>query len=194
MDEGNAFMPELEKWDSFYVIIGSAAGALIGLQFVVMTLIADRPVLRAGEAGAAFGTPTIVHFSVVLLLSALLRAPWQTMAAVEVLFAMIGVAGMAYTVIVIRHVRRQTVYQPDFADWVYFVLLPLAAYAVLAISGFAARTYATDALFGAAGAALLLLFTSIHNAWDSVAYHVFVQRAEATGATRGDETARDEES
>jgi hypothetical protein len=33
-------MSELTEWDSFHVIVGSAAGALIGLQFVVMTLIA----------------------------------------------------------------------------------------------------------------------------------------------------------
>ncbi len=30
-------MADLNAWDSFYVVIGSAAGALIGLQFVVMT-------------------------------------------------------------------------------------------------------------------------------------------------------------
>jgi len=68
-------MDEFAKWDSFYVIVGSASGALIGLQFVVMTLLAERPPVRAAEAGAAFSTPTVVHFSVVLLLSALLRAP-----------------------------------------------------------------------------------------------------------------------
>ena len=45
-------MSELAGWDSFYVIVGSAAGALIGLQFVVMTLIAERPPLRAAEAPA----------------------------------------------------------------------------------------------------------------------------------------------
>ena len=33
-------MAELAGWDSLYVIVGSAAGALIGLQFVVMTLVA----------------------------------------------------------------------------------------------------------------------------------------------------------
>src|SRR5262249_15027400 len=49
-------MPELTEWDSFYVIVGSAAGALIGLQFVVITLIAERPPLRAAEAGPAFAT------------------------------------------------------------------------------------------------------------------------------------------
>ena len=68
-------MSELAKWDSFYVIVGSAAGALIGLQFVVAALIAERPPLRAADAGAAFATPTIVHFCVVLLLAALAAPP-----------------------------------------------------------------------------------------------------------------------
>ncbi len=43
-------MQELKHWESFYVIVGSAVGALIGLQFVVMTLIAERPPPRAAEA------------------------------------------------------------------------------------------------------------------------------------------------
>ena len=75
-------MSELAPWDSFYVIVGSAAGALVGLQFVVMTLIAEKPP-RAPEAGAAFATPTVMHFSSVLLLSALLRAPWASITLVE---------------------------------------------------------------------------------------------------------------
>ena len=44
-------MSELAPWDSFCVIVGSAAGALIGLQFVVMTLIAERPPLREVAPG-----------------------------------------------------------------------------------------------------------------------------------------------
>ena len=69
-------MPESTEWDSFYVIIASAAGALIGLQFVVMTLIAEKPPKDAERASAAFATPPIVHFSASLLVSALMRAPW----------------------------------------------------------------------------------------------------------------------
>src|SRR5277367_5969511 len=79
-NDGRNDMPVLSAWDSFYVIVGPSAGALIGLQFVVMTLIAERPPVQAAEASAAFATPTIVHFSLVLLLSALLRAPWDTIA------------------------------------------------------------------------------------------------------------------
>ena len=78
-------MPELAKWNNFYVIVGSAAGTLIGLQFVVLTLIANKPPAGAEEGGAAFGSPTIVRFSVALLLSALLHAPWQTITCCIVL-------------------------------------------------------------------------------------------------------------
>ena len=69
-------MTPLAEWQSFYVVAGSSAGALIGLQFVVMTLIANRPVDRgAVQASNAFATPSVVHFGAVLLLSALLSAP-----------------------------------------------------------------------------------------------------------------------
>ena len=61
-------MSILAEWDSFCVIVGSSAGALIGLQFVVMTLMAERQI-RSPDAGAAFGSPTVVHFSVVLFLA-----------------------------------------------------------------------------------------------------------------------------
>jgi hypothetical protein len=44
---------------------------------------------------------------------------------------------------------------------------------MLALSPFAALSYTRVALFAVADAALLL-FIGIHNAWDAVAYHVFV--------------------
>ena len=168
-------MSELSAWDSFYVIVGSAAGALVGLQFVVMTLIAEKPPVRSPEAGAAFGTPTVMHFSSVLLLSAVLRAPWASIAPVAALWGLIGATGMIYSAIVARRVRRQTYYRPVFEDWSFHVLLPLVAYAMLALSALAAPLHARGALFGVGAASLLLLFTGIHNAWDTVAYYVFVQ-------------------
>ncbi len=150
-------MAEFAEWDSFYVIVGSAAGALIGLQFVVMTLIAERPPLRAAEAGAAFATPTIVHFGTALLLSALLRAPWHAITAAAALWGLVGLSGVTYAVIVVRRMRVQTTYRPEFEDWLFHGLLPLAAYAVLVLAAFAAPSHTREALFGVGAAALLLL-------------------------------------
>jgi hypothetical protein len=171
-------MSEFAEWESFYVIVGSAAGALIGLQFVVLTLIAERPPLRAAEAGAAFATPTIVHFSTVLLVSALVRVPWQAIGPAAALWGLAGLSGIVYTAIVARRMRRQGAYQPVFEDWLFHLLVPLAAYAVLALSAFAAPARTEDALLGVGAAVLLLLFTGIHNAWDAVAYHVLVRNAD----------------
>jgi hypothetical protein len=167
-------MSEVSLWGSFYAIVGSAAGALIGLQFVVMTLIAQRPPIPAAEAGTAFGTPTIVHFSAALLLSALSRVPWLTITIPAVLWGLMGFGGVAYVVIVARRMRRQAVYRPDFEDWLFHLVLPLVGYALLALSAVAAHSRIREALFGVGAATLLLLFIGIHNAWDAVAYHVFV--------------------
>lgn len=103
-------MREFAEWDGFYVIVGSAAGALIGLQFVVITLIAERPPRGAAQAGAAFSSPTIVHLCAALLLSTLLHAPWQTITIVAVLWGLLGFGGVAYAVIVARRMRRQAAY------------------------------------------------------------------------------------
>jgi len=165
----------LAEWANFYVIVGSSAGALIGLQFVVMTLIAGRAATSAA-AGRAFGTPNIVHFSAVLLLAALLTAPWHELTTAAALLALIGVAGSAYVVIVARWMRAQTAYDPVFEDWLFHVLLPLVAYVALAGSAVAVPAHVAAALFAVGAAALALLVTGIHNTWDALTYHVFARR------------------
>ena len=172
-------MTPLEGWENFYVIVGSSAGALIGLQFVVITLIAELPIARgAVQASGAFTTPSVVHYGIVLLLSALVSIPWHGAGIVAILWGLAGLYGMIYTAIVARRLRGQTAYRPVFEDWLFHVLLPLAAYLALAISACVAPSHARPALFLVAAAALVLLFIGIHNAWDTVTYHVFVRKQE----------------
>jgi hypothetical protein len=170
-------MTVLEGWENFYVIVGSSAGALIGLQFVVIALIAEMPIGNVdARAGDAFSTPSVVHFGVVLLLSAIATAPWKGIADVAVLWGLFGLCGVVYSGVVARRMRTQTAYRPVFEDWLFHVLLPLTAYAALLVSAYEAFSHARPALFSVGAAALLLLFIGIHNAWDAVTYHVFVRR------------------
>lgn len=171
-------MQELAEWDSFYLIVGGASGALIGLQFVVMTLIAgNRPQRSAAgeDASAAFGTPTVVHFAAALLLSALIRAPWKTETAAAIVWGILGAVGVVYTLIVIRRMAAQDAYKPEFEDWLCHAALPLVAYTLLAISALGTFWYERGSLFCVGASALLLLFVGIHNAWDTVTYHVYVR-------------------
>jgi len=101
-------MPDFAEWNGFYVIVGSAAGALIGLQFVVLTLISNRPVL------------------------------------------------------------------------------PFAAHAMVSGSAYMAQLSLRAAMFALGAATLILLFVGIHNAWDAVTYHVFVNKREKGEAEESD--------
>ncbi len=167
----------LAGWENFYVIVGSSAGALIGLQFVVMTLIADIPARQGIEqAGSAFATPTIVHFGAVLLLAGIQTAPWGGLRPVALVWSILGICGLIYMAVTTWRMRFQTAYRPVLEDWIFHSLLPLIAYALLSVSAFSARFDERSSLFGVAASAMLLLFIGIHNAWDAVTYHVLVRR------------------
>jgi len=172
-------MTALAAWQNFYVIVGSSAGALIGLQFVVLSLIANRPTAQVDpQAGGAFATPTIIHFSTVLTLAGILSAPWDGVDAPRVLCGAVELTGVAYAAIVTGRMRRQTAYRPEFEDWLFHILLPFAAYLTLAVSAYAAGSHSHEALFCVGAAVLLLLFIGIHNAWGAVTYHVFFKKQE----------------
>ena len=121
------------------------------------------------------------HFAVVLLLTAIISAPWHTIGVVGVVWGLMGIGGIVYAIIVARRMRLQTAYRPVFEDWLFHALLPLAAYGILAVSAYLAQSHARPALFLVAAATLLLLFVGIHNAWDAVTYHVLVRRGEPKG-------------
>jgi len=160
----------LAAWESFYVIVGSSGAALTGLQFVVIALVAGSRARSTLKEIDAFGTPTIVHFGAVLLVAAILSAPWRGLLNVSVALGMCGLAGVLYGLIVLKRARRQTGYSPVLEDWLWHVVLPLIAYALLLIAGILLRSYPRQVLFLVGANALLLLFIGIHNAWDTVTY------------------------
>ena len=165
----------LAGWESFYVIIGSSSAALTGLQFVVITLTAEINVLGSGSATRAFGTPTIVHFCMVLFISAVLSAPWPVLTSAGIALGAGGLAGLVFMLTSMKHLWRQTAYTPVLEDWLFHAVLPLIAYATLLVAGLLLSSYPVSSLFVVGGTAVLLLFIGIHNAWDSVVY-VAVER------------------
>ena len=171
MDEVTPF--STKAWESFYVIVGSSAGALTGLQFVVLTMIAEASKRRIGATGetiAAFGSPNIVHFCAALLISAICSAPWGGLGPPGVAIAACGAGGVIYSLIVLRRTLRQREYKPVLEDWIWHAWLPFLAYAALVHGGWAISHRSPDTLYVIGAATLLLLFIGIHNAWDTVMY------------------------
>ena len=170
--EHNAAVLELTGWQNFFVIVGSSAGALIGLQFVVIALVSSiRP--RALSSGArAFATPTIVFFSTVLLTAGLLSIPHQTRDWIGVELLAIGVVGTTYAAWVGHHIRKQESYEADHGDWAWFFILPASSFVAFFIAGATIWSRPGAALDIVAAATLLLLFIGVHNAWDGAVYMV----------------------
>jgi hypothetical protein len=162
----------LTAWENFYIIIGSSAGALTGLMFVVITLIAGRRQDETSWAIGAFDTPIVVHLGVVLFLAALLSAPWSALEPVAILLGFTGLGGMAYVAIVMRRMRRRVAYEMVREDWLWFALLPFAGYITLLVASLLLPSSPDAALFIVGAVLLLLVMVGLRNAWDAITFLV----------------------
>jgi len=176
----SASLPVLNGWESFYVIVGSSGAALTGLMFVVIAIVADSPQGQDASAIKAFGTPTMVHFCVALLVAAVVSAPWHRIWSVAAAITAIGLGGIAYGCVVIGQAVKQTRYKPVFQDWLWYMALPLVAHVTYVIAGLLLPRLADASLFFIGTATLLLLLIGIHNAWDTVTYIAIDMRKAAT--------------
>lgn len=175
----SAFSP----WESFYVIIGSSAAALTGLQFVVIALGSESRNLGSEREINAFATPTIVHFCAVLLISAILSAPWHHHWPPALTLAATGLAGLLYTFVILRRARRSQGYKPVLEDWIWHTIIPFLSYSALAIASLLLPAHPIPSLFLISASALLLLFTGIHNAWDAVIFLALARKQKLEAAS-----------
>ena len=176
-------MLRISGWSNFYVIVGSSAGALIGLQFVVIALVSSLRSEIASTGARAYATPTIVFFSTVLLAAGLFSIPRQSSGWVGAELLTIGAAGTVYVSRVGRHIRRVEGYAADPWDWLWFLILPLTAYLAIVAAGVLVWSKPATALDVAGASALVLLFVGVHNAWDGAVYMVTNQpQSRASGS------------
>jgi hypothetical protein len=167
----------LGAWSSFYVMTGSAAAALTGLMFIVITLMTVRELRRDAHDGiAAFSTPTVIHFCAVLLVSAIFVAPWRSLGPAGGAVGIIGLYGIIYVLRAILRARRLSTYTADLEDWTWYTIAPLVAYGGICVGAISLAALPERALFEVAGAVVLLIFVGIRNAWDLVTYIVISLR------------------
>jgi hypothetical protein len=95
----------VHEWDTFAVIVGGSAGALVGLLFVAISIHAGRIAESADLRGRA--AQTLVIFATLLLIALLLAVPEQSQRVLGVEFLLLAVlvtAGLLY----LDRVARQT--------------------------------------------------------------------------------------
>ena len=163
--------PYLAPWAGFYTMMATAAATLVGLMFVVVTLVTRGEQRTDADDGiAAFSTPTVIHFGAALLVSSILIAPWPRLAGTFVCITLIGLAGVAHMLSVARRARRLTGYDPDPEDWLWYTIFPFITYVALLIGGVTLPFAPRAALWILGAMVAWLIFMGIRNAWDVVTF------------------------
>jgi hypothetical protein len=159
-----------EGWGEFYLLAGSAAAVLIGLLFVVVTLMHDRPrsyVLRG--AGLYMG-PIVLHMSLILALSAATLSRGMTPAGFAAVAGAVASIGFIRGLVTSAGIRAFRDPKPHWSDFYCYGLIPTLLYALL---GFVALGFWRDQAWAAQGVAAVivaLLLVSIRNEWDLVVW------------------------
>jgi len=152
----------MADWGNFYTLVGTVAGTLIGLLFVVITFSGDRKLDGDEHRTRMFVTPLLVYFTTLLLLSLALIAPVDDQARALTL-GILGCAGLTYVTNLAMTSRRRNDIEEH--DVLWDVLFPITGYILIAVS---ATAWALSATFadGIAGiAAVVLLIAAIRKSW-----------------------------
>lgn len=156
-------------WETFYQMIGSAAGALMGLLFVVATLTGSLGVDKAQVGAKVYLTPTVFHFAAVLVASATTMVPHLSAPASAGLLGLAGVLGFLYAANVARMlIAGDLTEAPHWTDIWCYAVMPAGAYLVVIAAAAALEMGVFWAANLLAAALIGLLLLAIRNAWDLV--------------------------
>ncbi|MGA7329553.1 MAG: hypothetical protein WBX25_35000 [Rhodomicrobium sp.] len=154
-----------QGWENFFMVCGTAAATLIGLLFVVVTLGTRLASSQAARGVHVFVTPTLVHFSGVLLVTLIVLAPWPSLWAIASVLALSGLAGLSYAIVVLRMMRKVEFTDLSQGDWITYVGAPALSNIVLIAGACGLAFHQAFAPYAIAGAIVLLLFIAIRDAW-----------------------------
>lgn len=158
-----------EGWGEFYLMAGGAAAVLIGLIFVVISLMQDRSRSSVLSGSKLYMGPIVLGVSFVLVLAAAALTPGidrQTFAAVCAVVALWGLARGLMSIVGIHRLRDEV----HWTDVWFYGVLPSLLY--LALGGVAAAFWLDwpCARAGVAAATTGLLVLAIRNEWDLITW------------------------
>jgi hypothetical protein len=162
----------IEDWHDFDLLVGTAAATLVGLMFVAASIGASIYTEKNRPGMQAFISPTVVHFTSVLVLALLALVPtheWLTLAG---LLALVGVAGGVYSANLWMQLFVRRRFDVDIVDRLFYAALPSLGYLLLLLAAFFLLRQSEAGLDLLAAAQITLLLAGIRNAWDMMMWIV----------------------
>ena len=159
-------------WENYFTLLGTAAASLIGLLFVVVTLTSGYDRVRVQRGQSIYMTPTMLHFAVVLSVSAMTLVPGLTVFRATALLAIATLVGLVNTIWACLGIRMMSK-SGDPPHWTDFWLYGVAPAVIYVALGLACVVFAVGSDLGPHALAILmlgLLLLGIRNAWDLITW------------------------
>jgi hypothetical protein len=173
----------VEDWHDFSLLVGTAAATLVGLMFVAASIGASVFIEKDRAAMKAFISPTVVHFTTVLVIAVLSLIPtheWHTLAG---LLAVVALASAIYSANLWIQLFIHRRFNIDIVDRLFYAAIPLMGDLLLLLAAFFLLRQSETGLDLLAAGQITLLLAGIRNAWDMMIW-IVVRVPTADGAGR----------
>jgi hypothetical protein len=158
-----------EHWGEFYLMAGSAAAVLIGLIFVVISLMQDRSRSSVLQGSKLYMGPIVLGVSFVLVLSAAALTPGigaNHMALIAVVIALWGLGRGIMSLAGIRALGGEV----HWTDAWFYGAVPSLIYVVLGGVAYAFWVGWPCAQIGLAAVVTAALLLAVRNEWDLITW------------------------
>ena len=160
-----------DGWENYYLMVGSSAGALIGLMFVVVTLTAGRDHAEVERGKHLYTSPIVWHLAVVMTLSAGAAAPTLTPHLFAIASGGLALLGAAVCIRNAVSIARAALVADTVGfDTFWYGIAPAIVYLGMGGAAYGVLRGAAWGASAVAAALLALLLVSIHAEWDLVTY------------------------
>jgi len=161
-----------EHWGEYYLLAGSAAAVLIGLIFVVVTLMQDKPRSTMLSGARLYMGPVVLQVSFVLVLSAAALTPGISARDYAIVAAVVALWGLYRGVQSTIGIQRLCWQEdpPHWTDTWFYGVFPSIISLGVGVVAWGFWTGAAWAVHSVAVAITAILLLAIRNEWDLVTW------------------------
>jgi hypothetical protein len=154
----------LDGWHEFYILLGTAAAALVALLFVAASIGAGFLSAARGSPTHTFTSPIVFHYTYVLFVSLVALFPINTDWSLGATIGLSAAIALGYSIHILIRVMRSSAI--DLDDRLSYGANPIVAYAAALAGAVFIFEHSNVGPPLIAGALILLLLVNIRNAWD----------------------------
>lgn len=150
----------MQGWETFFMVTATAGVTLVGLMFVVVTVMSDRKKTGDDIGLKTFLTPTVFHFVAVFVSALVILSP-KTATLAGSFGLLLGTGGLFYIATLAVRLGGERLAGLGWRGWPFHILLPALGYLLLVLAGL--QSGLAYEYFAASEVVLLLV--GMRNAW-----------------------------